>query len=332
MKKIVHIVNPNGLGHLRRSIFIWNNVNINKFSVKLFIDQSQNKYLSFFKPKPFISIEIMDFKGMITLSNIKNKDFTLHYFNLHERFNNSINFKEVDLLISDNTLFDFNKFCNNYLVFGSFLWYDIVKNNTSLSEVILNEKKILETNLPEIYGIKNFISESLKEYNFLHEIGWLVHQKKKLNRINPKSGILFSGGLGNMSISYINLILEKLRESSIDFDIYSSINYKFIKNSIHFDFDKDWGKIDYVIARPGLGTISDCIENNLPIIAIGETNNPEIVSNARFISECNIGFDYVNKHFDNEFLSKSENINYDSLSLNGLDEICNVIINKLNYD
>ena len=91
MKEIVHIVNPNGLGHLRRSIFIWNNVNISNVRVKLLIDHSQSKYLSFFNPKPFISFENMDFKGMISLSNIKNKDFILHYFKLQEKFNNSTN-------------------------------------------------------------------------------------------------------------------------------------------------------------------------------------------------------------------------------------------------
>jgi hypothetical protein len=329
MKKIVHIVNPNGLGHLRRSIFIWNNINIKNISIRLLIDNSQEKYLSFFKPKSFISFKFLNFNGMITLSNIKNKNFVSNYFNMHKEFNNSINFQNIDLLISDNTLFDFGEFCKDYLVFGSFFWHDIIKDNNSLKEVYQNEKKILLKNSPEIYGINNFISGSLKEYDFVRNIGWLVHQKKKSKSIQRRLGILFSGGLGDMKISEINFIIDVLRKSSLEFNIYSSHKYKFINNSISFNFDKDWDKIDFMIARPGIGSISDCIENNLPILAIGENNNAEIVSNAYTISELNIGFDYVNKKFDLDFLDKLENINCDNLNLKGLEDVFNNIKNKL---
>ena len=332
MKEIVHIVNPNGLGHLRRSIFIWNNVNISNVRVKLLIDHSQSKYLSFFNPKPFISFENMDFKGMISLSNIKNKDFILHYFKLQEKFNNSTNYEEIDLVISDNTLLDFSSFCDNYLVFGSFFWHDIVKNNSSLEEVILNEKKIIELNAPRIYGIDNFISGSLKEYDFVGNIGWLVNQKKRSKCRRRNLGVLFSGGLGEIEISMVDAIIDVLSKSSIEFDVFSSHKYNFITNSISFDFDKGWDKIDFVISRPGIGSISDCIENNLPIVAIGEITNSEMVFNARAISDLNIGFDYVNKKFDLDFLDKLEVINTDKLSLKGLNDVSNIIKRAINYD
>lgn len=330
MKKVVHIVNPNGLGHLRRSIFIWNNINIKNLSIRLLIDHSQEKYLSFFKPKKYLSFELMNFNGMITLSNIKNKNFVSNYFNMHKKFNNSIDFQETDLLISDNTLFDFGEFCKNYLVFGSFFWHDIIIDNIFLKEVYQNEKKILLKNSPEIYGINNFISGSLKEYDFVRTIGWLVHKKKiKSKSIQRRLGILFSGGLGDMKISKIDFIIDILRDSSLDFNIYSSHEYKFINNSVSFDFDKDWDKIDFMIARPGIGSISDCIENKLPILAIGEDNNAEIVSNAFTISELNIGFDYVNREFDLNFLDKLENINWDNLNLKGLEDVFNNLKIKL---
>ena len=329
MKSIFHIVNPNGLGHLRRSIFIWNNINIENLNITLLIDNSQKKYISFFKPKKNISFKLMNFNGMITLLNIKNNNFVSNYFEMHKEFNNSFNFQDVDLLISDNTLFDFREFCKNYLVFGSFFWHDIIKDNNSLNEVYQNEKKILLKNSPEIYGISNFLSGSLKEYDFVRDIGWLVRQKKKSKSIERKLGFLFSGGLGDMKVSKIIEIINVLNNSSLGFNIYSSHKYKFINNSINFNFDKDWDKIDFMIARPGIGSISDCIENRLPILAVGENTNPEIISNAHAISELNIGFNYVNKKFDLNFLDKLENINFNNLNLEGQKEISEIIKNKL---
>ena len=132
-----------------------------------------------------------------------------------------------------------------------------------------------------------------------------------------------------MKISKIDFIIDILRDSSLDFNIYSSHEYKFINNSVSFDFDKDWDKIDFMIARPGIGSISDCIENKLPILAIGEDNNAEIVSNAFTISELNIGFDYVNREFDLNFLDKLENINWDNLNLKGLEDVFNNLKIKL---
>ena len=114
-----------------------------------------------------------------------------------------------------------------------------------------------------------------------------------------------------------------------DIEIYHSINYKFIKVSKIFDFNNDWGKIDFVIARPGIGTISDCIENQLPIVAIGEKSNSEIAFNASKISQFNLGFDYVNNPFNLDFIDKKDNINFNEVNTNGINEIEKIIYEKL---
>ena len=114
MKKIIHLVNPNGLGHLRRSIFIWNNIKLTNLNVKICIDISHVKYLNLFNPSDQISFEIMDFSGMITLKNIKNKSFVKDYFYFNDYIKKIDFIKNANLIVSDNSLIDFNAISKNH--------------------------------------------------------------------------------------------------------------------------------------------------------------------------------------------------------------------------
>ena len=325
-KKILHVVNPNGLGHLRRSIFIWNNLKICNADVTIIIDHSQKFFLKFFKPKSYITFEFFDFSGMIALPNLKGEYFSDNYFKFHENFYER--FKQtVDLLISDNTLLEFKKISKNYIVIGSFFWHDLISENSTYNKVYLNELKLLESHKPNIYGIKNFISGTLGTYENTHEVGWLIDRKKINKSKNTEIGILFSGGLGDLELSYFDNILNLIDKKLPDATIYCSHRYSFIKNSKPFDFSEDWSKINFVIARPGIGTISDCIENMVPIISIGEKTNLEISHNAKSISNLEIGFDYVNKTFDLDFINALDEINYQKIDSNGLSLISEIILN-----
>ena len=46
-----------------------------------------------------------------------------------------------------------------------------------------------------------------------------------------------------------------------------------------------------VICRPGIGTLTDCIAGQAPIIAIYEPNNSEMAHNANRVEELGCGFD-----------------------------------------
>ena len=170
---------------------------------------------------------------------------------------------------------------------------------------------------------------SLTKYNFSYALGWLVNREKpiKVKTNNPKVTVLFSGGLGDIKSDTILKIVQVLLTK--DIEIYHSINYKFIQVSKIFDFNYDWNKIDFVIARPGIGTISDCIENQVPIVAIGEKSNSEIAFNASKIEQFNLGFDYVNNPFSLDFIDKKDNINFNDVNTNGINQIEKIIYEKL---
>ena len=105
---------------------------------------------------------------------------------------------------------------------------------------------------------------------------------------------------------------------------------------------KEINNVDYVIARAGFNTLSECIIYKKPTLFVDEINNPEINENIRYIKNLKLGslFDYKDwgKNFRfrlNSFIYKeSEIINKKlkkfTFDYNGDNEIVNFIKKDLN--
>ena len=217
-------------------------------------------------------------------------------------------------------------------MFGSFLWIDMLLNNDAYKGVIRNEKRILETVNPIICYTKGFDSGMLCDYQNKHGVGWLVEQRDiKMSQKKNVFGILCSGGLGNLSLEKFTLIVEKLRIHFCEIRLFASRKFMDIENCESFDFINGWDQIDVVIGRPGLGTISDCVEYSKPLIAIGEKNNIEIVQNAKNVESMGIGWDCVTKDFEVNKLEGLADFTFPSLHKTGFLEveslICKTLVN-----
>lgn len=57
-----------------------------------------------------------------------------------------------------------------------------------------------------------------------------------------------------------------------------------------FDFDGDaFKKIDLMICRPGIGSLTEAVKYHIPVLALNENNNPELDHNAHRIETLGIG-------------------------------------------
>ena len=67
-------------------------------------------------------------------------------------------------------------------------------------------------------------------------------------------------------------------------------NFETIENVDVFHFtEKEFRELNLVLARPGLGTITDCIRYSIPLISFYENNNAEMIHNAERIKQIGIG-------------------------------------------
>ena len=319
--KVIHLVNPNGLGHLRRALFIWDRIQ-HKFDLKILIDSSQKFFLNYFIHKLHDLIETRDFSGMITLKNLDNPNFYKNYINFHKNILDDKAIKSSDLIISDNTLIDFHKLKKKGYILGSFLWKDIIENK----KIIELENTLISNNDYCQIGIDDFILTNDPLVKLL-KTGWYVNDYEINNLNTSKKTILFSGGLGKIKREYIKNTYEfisKHKDYSIKLNKFYA-NVLGLKQNFFFE-KEDWKDVFLIIGRPGLGTISDCIESKIPMVAIGEVGNDEISFNSQKLKNKKIGFDYVGKNLDEKIFDIS-NINFSRIRRSGVDDFLKIIYN-----
>lgn len=318
--KITHLVNPNGYGHLRRALFFWNKVKVG-LDLEIWIDHSQVETLKYFNHSLESNIVVKDFSGMITLKNIRTIGFYKKYKEFHRLIEKELRFKTSDIIVSDNTLINFNAFpkAKGYIL-GSFLWSDL----DLPSYIIEEEKKILRENEIDLIGIKNFVSTQNKSIS-KHETGWFVEEIKHIHS-NSKNIILFTGGLGEIKKDKIFNYFSDSRRLFPKYDIHASHKYQeILSETIKFSFkESDWEKVKFCIGRPGIGTISDCINHNIPLIAIGEGSNNEISFNAKKIEELRIGKNYIGKSLDKNIFKFQFN-GFKNINRNGVKDLKQIL-------
>ena len=61
-------------------------------------------------------------------------------------------------------------------------------------------------------------------------------------------------------------------------------------------------KVDYVVARAGFNTITECLIYKKASLLMGERNNPEILENMKNMSSKNLCFELRNHNFGKNFL------------------------------
>jgi hypothetical protein len=56
-----------------------------------------------------------------------------------------------------------------------------------------------------------------------------------------------------------------------------------------FEFPNDYGACDIIVGRAGMGTITDCIANSVPFVAVTDGRNDEIIHLARRVAKLGLG-------------------------------------------
>ena len=93
--------------------------------------------------------------------------------------------------------------------------------------------------------------------------------------------------------------------------IFKKLKFSFKKNIFLADYSRDmYKKIDLAIIKPGLGTVTNCLEHSIPMICYLKNFNKEFVHNSNMIVKKKLGFkvfslketlNIINKKIDNNF-------------------------------
>jgi hypothetical protein len=325
MKNVALIACSNGYGHTRRILCISSAFREIGFNTVIFAEIEKVKKLC----------KIMGISFPTTIDFDTQTDLK---FQLDEKIPNWINkmknLDHFDYVISDNLL-EILELREDALISGSFLWHK------SLSNFPENKKKyyhrLIQKYNPKIFSSSFFTSDYLKEYENLYEVG-LFKIGEKETRI--KENILISSGKGgrvnHITKSFILEISKNPKPNSINKlyvepNTYNKLMPKWIQPAKYSN--RMYSSLSSAIIRPGVGTITDCIINNVRMFCFYEESNFEMKSNSIRIQNSNLGYNSVKikKAWEDALKWNQSKIGlngFKNIGLNGSESIVRIILNS----
>lgn len=293
---IAFIACSNGLGHIKRIIYICNylfyayelkstiyapKLKFDHIS-KILLNQNEIHYLP----------ELVDFDTETSISNWEN--YT------HKNWLSKIqNINEFKLVVSDNLL-EILKLRPDAIITASFFWNQIVNNdklNRETEELLIKYK-------PVVIGNK-YLTLKTSIQNF-YGIGFCISIKYN-NSIAIKKNLLISGGKDGSDDDFICEVLDYLvlnkpkniENIFLEPRIFKKTLPKYFKKA---DFtNKMYESVLISVIRPGLGTITDCLNHGIYILSSTNFKNIELSQNALNLKKLGIG-DIFNNMFQLEKL------------------------------
>tara|TARA_B100000242_G_C43050556_1_gene490805 strand:- start:1987 stop:3012 length:1026 start_codon:yes stop_codon:yes gene_type:complete len=289
---IAYIVCPNGLGHLRRTLTIVDELlKRKKFRVTIFAEIN------------YYSSKLLN-KKMTIKENLKVEDIKLPHpvYNLND-FNYDSKIKEFknklsnyDLIFSDNLIYPVAECSFERVIFVSqFFWHNVktdYKNKAKNKELIQLEEEIINQEKPLIFGSGIFAMEELRNLDKFFPINNIRHpffQKKRIP--NSQEYLLITDGTTSASSEFLNSKLSCIEYFCKENNLKLFISPRLDKNKLSSEFEifdysySSFSKVLAGICRPGLGVLTDLIfSSSIPIPLFLEDNN-ELLFNKNVIDK-----------------------------------------------
>lgn len=297
----------NGFGHFRRVLEVADLLK-HKFNISIFCSIEQfNKFNALEEVEYNVSHrENIKWEKVISGNN---KEVIKNYFNSIEHFGKTVN--NFDIVVSDN-LIGLLEYRKDIIIMGSFLWKDVFESYLGLNELTDFDKNLIDKYKPLIITNKYVETQSLKKYKNKVQFGFGC---TKLPCKVPTS-------INHYLVNFSSL---KYLPEYYNFTDNLKRIHKF-KLSNNFDITKN----TLMIARPGVGTITHCIENYIPLVALySNRDSQEIIELATIIEKLKIGLKFnVDEPIDISKFNyiRDGNINFNTdIKKDGYSDIANYI-------
>jgi len=268
-KTLAFFTCSNGLGHFSRILKISEYLQ-NEFDITIYCEKFQYDK---FNPKLNVNFEYY------ILSNIRwDKTLTDNRVDFETYFKwcsvygpKSLKY---DIVISDNVV-GLLRYRKDIILSGSFLWKDIYQDKFQDNKLSSFDNELIEKFKPTVLTNKYAEVSSLKTYSNKVQFGWGCN--------NKPAGYWGEGSnivLGLPSMNY----LPQYKKFMVGFAMFLE------SRNINFTWNVKKEKGTTFVVRPGVGMLTHCVENYIPIIALySKKDSIEILELANRVEELGIG-------------------------------------------
>lgn len=308
-KKIFHLVCPNGMGHFKRTVEIWSEL-IDQMSVELTIAcedwqcQKIKNHRGFeeLQNHPDVCFEFFDLNGTLKWRDLSGLQLNEYQAPL-ERVKNHEQYKKADLIISDNLLGLISS-AKEALIIGSFLWHDVLKESSGggiNEQVYQHEASLLEIAKVKLVSVKDVTMPALQSCKENIGLAWFckdVYDRPVQTKEHYK--ILFSAGLSGADTGALSTLISEFANSP-KYSIYLSPTLAEKTNLEEdsfaiFDFEEaSFRNLDLMIARPGVGALTEAVKYQIPMLAVDNGDNSEMLFNAMRLQQLGYGWNGISR-------------------------------------
>lgn len=262
-KSIAFYCCSNGYGHFRRVVDI---ASLLKNDLDVTIYCTVEQFEKFDQPEDIVFVvshrENINWKKALEGKTAKVID---DYFEWVEVYGDSS--QEYDIVVSDNMpgLLGYRQ---DFILLGSFFWKDVFLSAFGENRLTEFDQMLIDKYNPTVITNKYVETQSMRNYSNKLQFGFGCKSRRKV-----LSDIKYNL-VNKSSLKYIESYKNFIENTSLEF--VDDFNY--IDNTIMF-------------ARPGVGTITHCVENYLPLVALYDKNDSqEILELAQVVEDLNLGF------------------------------------------
>ena len=286
MKKVAVIVCNNGLGHIKRVLWL----------LRLFY----RKFPSKIQADVFVNSDKL--KYFPSISNYFNKNkYGINFFNINtENFNYEKEFLNkyknhllcVDYIWCDNLIFPL-KYRKEVFLTGSFLWLDAI-DDTNIAK---REKEILLENHSVMIANKYFATPNVKSLTQFIGVGMYEYFTFHIPEDFPHKILLSCGKSTSANIflkKYIPVLKKEIKKIPSNIEVFIEPDYYqhfcVAENIKKANFSEEmFSCISAAAIRPGIGTICDILLKGGRIFSFFEDNHFEINHNAEVLEKLGVG-------------------------------------------
>ena len=231
--------------------------------------------------------------------------------NWEKRLSKIDSLSEADLVLSDNLVGVLNHRPDTILI-GSFLWSEVLKQkfpeNAVINDFADREIQILQTQKPYMLGVEALIIPEIRENTNSVGFPWFGQAEKRPRR--TFRGIKRIGILAGATAAAqeelqkaLDVLLKKPGlEIALPDRLIPKMGLEAIHQIIPFEFElSDFEACDLICCRPGVGTLTDCIVTNTPMVLFFEPGNYEMIYNAQQLEKIGVGVN-LGDHFSGQQL------------------------------
>jgi len=302
MKKILYVICPNGFGHVKRSLAISEALldRLPYLSLTFFVHPTSGQYLDEYASMQLQSSSnqiITDPRHGFSLQHLALPNFTANYNEWRSELSAVIKATSYDLVLSDNLASPL-EFFDRTILTGSFLWHAILDRNSQNDTVLDHEAALVAKYKPVMINIEGMGMPSQVSTTKAVPIPWITSRYATIQKKSPR--ILVTAGKSGTNREMFKQVASTLALNSrweifANQDIQRELGLETIST---FDFTEDsFSKLSLIIARPGIGILTDAIKYSAPILTHETFDNKELHFNATRVQELKIGekIDLLNK-------------------------------------